>query len=187
MRKLIILAIITLLFSSLQAQTGANEVMVGTIFRVHIDSTDTNVVWIPFPPAKGYGWVAADSSDDWNEGSTAVINPPDGVKWNGNASLTWFSESGTEESDSLKIVVKPLDYDGVVFKNDSCFLSFTAEPPEWVMTDPDWFDWELDTRYHCSLTGYLPLGCYGIAVYLYQKAFDTAGSETFFTFKLDTF
>jgi hypothetical protein len=161
--------------------TTSNVITSPQMVRVLLTGTQTKVVHFALPPAKSYFYVAPDTSASYVTGATAVINPPDAVLWSGNAGITLrLTKQAAEESDSLQVIIKPLDYNGVTFANDSCWCDWspTTPPPSYAFSAKE-LNWTDGLRYSTSLTGYLPVNCYGVMVILKQKAMNVVSANAY--------
>ena len=166
-----------------------NTVYGPQIKRIYLDSTATKVVWFAFPPAPGYALVSPDTSVAYASGQTAVINPPDAVKWSGNATIRITPTYSTaEESDSLQVWIKGIGYDGKITSlTDSTFCDFTGVETYWTNTANQWLNWTSGKTYYSVLSGRFGPDVKGFGVYLQQKAFDTATADTYVLIELTVY
>ena len=182
MKKLLFVLMIFAVVLSAQFPEGSRTAFtsVKPVFvTVDLDSTDSAVIYVPFP------------TDDW-ERSTALIGETiptataphlrKDILAQGDVGLQLILDSlatGVQESDSLAAYIKPLSFDPTkgwkTSKNDSTFLKFD-EAGNFTASAIDYFDWTCNELYTVQLSNELwSFG--GFALYLWQKAADNAGAS----------
>lgn len=104
------------------AQEALNKAAVtsldGRIITVTIGVGATKTIWFALPPS---GVRPARPEVD----TSATVNPPDRVAWNGNGNLLIRKMSGST-SDSTRILIQGIDESGNLIDNADQYLSATA-------------------------------------------------------------
>lgn len=131
MRKLI--SIFLILPALLLAQEGTNKPTVIALaapeITVTIGVNSSETIWFALPPSVSLpARPAVDTS--------AAVNPPDRVSWNGNTSL-YITKTSGNASDSSRILAQPIDETGALIDNRDQYLTGGASTFGSVFSDAD--------------------------------------------------
>jgi len=138
---------------------------------IQLDSTDTDIIYIPFPLESWPRWTSL-----IGESLPTYVSTHAEQNWlcSGDVFISIIPTfAGTEESDSLSGYIRPLMYDAnkqawSVASVDLTYLVFDT-PNLYAQNAVDWLNWTSGSTYTCTLSNELwPTA--GFALYLDQRA-----------------
>ena len=178
-----------ILFTLLLCGLLSAQVIYHTSKLVWLKGTETDIIYLPYPPERG-----GITSSHWSGADTTALTGA-----SGSAKLDVYSTSGDvfvqivtdtvanagttmQESDSLSIYMVPYTFSELKnawygSSNDTTYLVFDTRAT-YTKTSKDYLDWTHGLAYTCPLSGETWANS-GIQLIFEQAAADVATAETY--------